>query len=74
MDDIVQQIAANYAKHEAEPNVATSTTIGALFVLMQDYTSAINWYEHAFDMGGRVDSTLEKIINGLKLRSNSDSN
>jgi tetratricopeptide (TPR) repeat protein len=63
------QIAANYAKHEADPtNGAISKAIAQLFVQKNDYGSAIPFYQHAFEMGDRVDSALEKIIGDLKLK------
>jgi len=66
---INEQIAVNFAKHEAEPaNGAISKAIAALYVQKNDYGSAIPWYQHSFEMGGRVDSALEKIIGDLKLK------
>jgi tetratricopeptide (TPR) repeat protein len=68
-DAIDEQIAINFAKHEADPdNGAISKAIAALYVQKNDYASAIPWYEHAFAAGHRVDSSLEKIIGELKLR------
>ena len=69
-DAIDKQIAANFAKHEAEPaNGAISKAIASLYVQKNDYASAIPWYEHAFTAGGSVDSALEKVIGDLKLRN-----
>ena len=69
-DAIDEQIAANFAKHEADPtNGAISKAIAALYVQKNDYGSAIPWYAHAFEAGGRIDSALEKIIGDLKLRN-----
>jgi tetratricopeptide (TPR) repeat protein len=66
---IDEQIAINFAKHQAEPtNGAYSKAIAQLFVQKNDYGSAIPFYEHAFEAGHRVDSALEKIIGDLKLK------
>ena len=66
---IDEQIAANYAKHQADPaNGAISKAIAQLFVQKNDYGSAIPFYVHAFEAGNRVDSALEKIIGDLKLK------
>jgi tetratricopeptide (TPR) repeat protein len=68
-DAINEQIAANFAKHEADPNNgAISKAIAALYVQKNDYASAIPWYQHSFESGGRVDSALEKVIGDLKLK------
>jgi tetratricopeptide (TPR) repeat protein len=68
-DAINEQIAANFTKHEAEPNNgAISKAIAALYVQKNDYALAIPWYQHSFEAGGRVDSALEKIIGDLKLK------
>jgi tetratricopeptide (TPR) repeat protein len=66
---IDEQIAINYARHEAEPaNGAISKAIAQLFVQKNDYGSAIPFYQHAFEAGNRIDSALEKIIGDLKLK------
>jgi hypothetical protein len=74
-DGIDQQIALDFAKHEADPgNGAISKAIAALYVQKNDYASAIAWYTHAFESGGRVDSALETIIGDLQLRGHAESN
>jgi tetratricopeptide (TPR) repeat protein len=66
---IDEQIALNFAKHQADPaNGAYSKAIAQLFVQKNDYGSAIPFYEHAFETGNRVDSALERIIGDLKLK------
>ena len=66
---IDEQIRINFAKHEEQPtNPVHSRAIAQLFAQKNDLTSAIQWYEHAFDAGGRIDSALEKIIGDLKLK------
>jgi tetratricopeptide (TPR) repeat protein len=68
-DAIEEQINVNFARHQAEPtNPNHSKAIAALFVQRNDYGSAIQWYEHAFEAGGRIDSSLEKTIGDLKLK------
>lgn len=66
---IDEQIAINFAKHQADPtNGAHSKAIAQLFVQKNDYGSAIPFYEHAFEAGNRVDSAMERIIGDLKLK------
>jgi tetratricopeptide (TPR) repeat protein len=66
---IDQQIALNFTRHEAEPgNGAISKAIASLYVQKNDYGSAIPWYIHSFEAGGRVDSALEKKIGELRLQ------
>jgi len=68
-DAIEEQINVNYARHQADPtNPNHSKAIAALFVQRNNYGSAIQWYEHAFEAGGRIDSALEKTIGDLKLK------
>jgi tetratricopeptide (TPR) repeat protein len=69
LDAIQEQINLNFQKHEAEPNNPNhSKAIAQLYVQKNDYASAIPWYEHAFEAGNRVDSSLEKTIGDLKLK------
>jgi tetratricopeptide (TPR) repeat protein len=68
-DAIQEQIDLNYQKHVAEPtNANHSKAIAALFVQKNDYASAIPFYEHSFEAGGKVDSSLEKVIGDLRLK------
>jgi tetratricopeptide (TPR) repeat protein len=69
-EGIESQIQLNFERHQAEPNNPNhSKAIAQLFVQKNDYTSAIQWYEHAFLAGGKVDSSLEKVIGDLKLKN-----
>lgn len=66
---IDEQIALNFTKHEAEPNNPVHPrAIAMLFVQKNDLAQAIIWYQYAFDVGGKVDSSLEKTIGDLKLK------
>ena len=68
-DAIEEQINVNFQKHQAEPtNPNHSKAIAQLFLQRNDYGSAIQWYEHAFEAGGRIDSSLEKTVGDLRLR------
>jgi tetratricopeptide (TPR) repeat protein len=68
-EGIEGQIQVNFEKHQAEPNNSNhSKAIAKLFEQKGDYTSAIQWYEHAFEVGGKIDSSLEKTIGDLKLK------
>lgn len=66
---IEEQIQINYQKHQAEPNNPLhSKNIAQLFLQKNDYASAIGWYEHAFEAGNKIDTSLEKIIGDLRLK------
>jgi tetratricopeptide (TPR) repeat protein len=66
---IEEQIALNYAKYQEHPeNPAFSKTIAKLFEQKGDFSSAVDWYQASFDAGGKVDSSLEKVIGDLKLK------
>jgi tetratricopeptide (TPR) repeat protein len=68
-EGIEEQINLNFQKHQAEPaNPVHSKAIASLFLAKNDYGSAVQWYDHAFEAGGRVDSSLEKTIGDLKLK------
>jgi tetratricopeptide (TPR) repeat protein len=65
---IDEQIAINFARHEADPeNGAISKQIAALYEQKNDFGSAIPWYTHAYEKGNRIDSALEKKIGQLKM-------
>jgi len=69
VEAIDEQIALHFAKHQADPaNPAHSKAIGQLFAQKNDHVNAIQFYEHAFAAGNRVDSALEKIIGDLRLK------
>jgi tetratricopeptide (TPR) repeat protein len=69
-DAIEEQIALNFQKHQADPtNPMISKAIAQLFLQKNDYGSAVQWYEHAFEAGGRIDSSLEKVIGDLRLKN-----
>ena len=68
-EGIEEQIKVNYQKFQAEPkNPLHSKTIAQLFIQKNDYATAIKWYEHAFEAGGKIDSSLEKVIGDLRLK------
>jgi tetratricopeptide (TPR) repeat protein len=68
-DAIEEQIGVNFEKHKAEPtNPNHSKAIAQLYLQKNDYGSAVQWYEHAFAAGGKVDSSLEKVIGDLRLK------
>jgi tetratricopeptide (TPR) repeat protein len=68
-DAIEEQIGVNFQRHQAEPtNPVHSKAIAQLFLQKNDYGSAVQWYEHAFEAGGRIDSSLEKTIGDLRLK------
>jgi tetratricopeptide (TPR) repeat protein len=66
---IDDQIRINFEKHQEQPtNPLHSRAIALLFVQKNDLASAIQWYEHAYEAGSRVDSSIEKTIGDLKLK------
>lgn len=68
LEAIDEQIAVNFARHQADPtNGAISKQIASLYEQKNDFGSAIPWFSHAYEAGGRVDSALEKKIGQLKM-------
>jgi tetratricopeptide (TPR) repeat protein len=68
-ESIDEHIQLNFAKHEAEPNNPIhSKAIAQLYLGKNDYSSAVQWFEHAYESGGRIDSSLEKTIGDLKMK------
>ena len=68
-DAIEEQIRVNYERHQAEPTKPEHPkAIAKLFEQRNDYGSACQWYQYAFEVGGRVDSSLEKLVGDLRLK------
>ena len=68
---IDDQIRINFEKHQEQPeNSVHSRAIAKLFEQKGDISSAVEWYQSAFESGGRVDTALEKVIGDLKLKKN----
>jgi tetratricopeptide (TPR) repeat protein len=66
---IDEQIRINLGKHEADPaSPIHARNLAQLFLQKNDLANAILFYEHAFEMGGRIDPSIEKIIGDLKLK------
>jgi hypothetical protein len=69
-DSIEEQIQAHYQKFQREPgNPRHAFAIGNLYEKRNEYANAVPWLQHAFDVGGQVDGTLETRILDLRLRS-----
>jgi tetratricopeptide (TPR) repeat protein len=69
-DAIEDQIKVNFEKHQAEPsNPNYPKAIAALFVSQNNYASAAQWYQYAYDLGEQQDSSLEKTIGDLTLKA-----
>ena len=63
------QIQTAYDQYLADrTNMAYAKVIAKLFADKGDYASAVGWYQHAFEIGGKIDSSLEKLIGELKLK------
>jgi tetratricopeptide (TPR) repeat protein len=68
-DAIQEQIELVYQKLQEEPNnLNHPKKIAALSEQRNDYAQAVQWYQYAFDLGGKVDSALEKHIGDLRLK------
>ncbi|MCE0484925.1 MAG: tetratricopeptide repeat protein [Methylacidiphilales bacterium] len=66
---IDEQIQLAYEKHKADPtNALHPKAIAQLFLQKDDYGSAIQWYQYAFEIGNKTDPSLEKIVGDLKLK------
>ncbi|HUB68103.1 MAG TPA: tetratricopeptide repeat protein [Candidatus Methylacidiphilales bacterium] len=66
---IDEQIRINTEKYQAEPsNPNYAKAIAQYYLQKNDYANSIVWYQTAFDVGGKVDSSLEKTIGDLKLK------
>ena len=64
-----QQIAEIYARHRAEPeNVDHVRRLGALREQKDDLESAIAWYDRAWALMDRSDSSLAQKISELRVR------
>jgi len=64
-----QQIAEIYARHRAEPeNVDHVRRLGALHEQKDDLESAIAWYDRAWALMDRSDSSLAQKISDLRVR------
>ncbi len=64
-----EQIRLLRAKIEAEPaNLTWPKQIGALCAQLEKYDEAAQWYQYTFELGGKVDSSLEKTVGEMKLR------
>jgi len=70
---IEEQIQAAYQKWEQErSNPKHSLIIAELYEQRKEYANAIPWFQHAFDVGGRVDTSLERHILDLSIQAGKD--
>jgi tetratricopeptide (TPR) repeat protein len=66
---IDQLIAEHYAKHQAEPqNVLHVRRIADLYRQKNDYTNALAYYQYAYDLTGKTDPGLEKVMYDIRLK------
>jgi tetratricopeptide (TPR) repeat protein len=62
-------IAENYAAHQADPsNPLHTRRIGDLYRQREDYVSAVQWFEYTWELGGRADAGIEKILHDLRIK------
>lgn len=66
---IDQQLADLHKQIEAQPdNVDLSRRIGELYEQREDYASAVQWLEYAFQLGGGADLALARRASDLRIR------
>lgn len=71
---IDQQLAELHQQVEAQPqNVDISRKIAELYEQKEDFGSAIQWFEYAFQLGGGADLALTRKAADLRLRQYDDS-
>ncbi len=67
---IEEQIRINYEKHQADPaNPNYPKLIASLCEQKNDFATAVNWYQYAFEVGGKVDSSMEKKVGDLRVKA-----
>ncbi len=72
-DNIEEQIQAHYQKWERErSNPKHALAIATLYEQRKEYANAVPWFQHAFDVGGRVDVSLERRILDLCIQAGKD--
>ncbi|MBX7157102.1 MAG: tetratricopeptide repeat protein [Verrucomicrobiae bacterium] len=70
---IDQLIAEHYAKHQAEPkNILHARRIADLYRQKNDHTNALAYYQYAYDLSGKTDPGLEKIMYEVRLKQYDD--
>jgi hypothetical protein len=72
-DSVEEQIQAHYQKFQREPgNPKHALAIASLYEKRKEYANAVPWFQHAFDVSGRVDSSLERRILDLSIQAGKD--
>ena len=72
-DSIEEQIQAHYQKFQREPGIPRhALAIGNLYEKRKEYANAVPWFQHAFDVGGQVDVSLERRILDLCIQAGKD--
>jgi hypothetical protein len=67
-DSIEEQIQAHYQKFQQEPcDPRHALAIASLYEKRREYANAVPWFEAAFDLGGRVDASLERRVFEMKV-------
>jgi tetratricopeptide (TPR) repeat protein len=69
-DAIEEQIQLNFQKHRAAPdNPVYPKAIAKLYEQRNEFANAIPWYQAAYEIGGSIDSSLEKTMGDLQIRA-----
>lgn len=68
-EELDQQIAETYARHQAEPeNLDFAWRLGALNEKKEDFEAAIRWYQYAADLTKGADTGLLRKVSDLKIK------
>lgn len=68
-DAIDHLIAEHYARHQAEPqNVLHVRRIADLYRQKNDYPNALSYYQYAYELTGKTDPGIEKVIYEVRLK------
>jgi len=68
-ESLEQQIAATYARHQAEPeSVDHARRLGSLHEQKEDFESAIAWFQYAVDLTERTDAGLLRKVSDLGMK------
>ncbi|HEX4140135.1 MAG TPA: hypothetical protein VHY09_07285 [Candidatus Methylacidiphilales bacterium] len=70
-ESIEEQIQINYQKWQEDPAnaAAHAKKIGQLYEQRNEFANAIPWYQSAFEAGGSIDSSMERLIGDMKLKA-----
>jgi tetratricopeptide (TPR) repeat protein len=70
-ESIEEQIQVTYQKWQEDPKnaAAHAKKIGSLYEQRNEFANAIPWYQSAFESGGSLDSSMERLIGDLRMKA-----